>query len=244
MGPVPLDGSAYGYSDEAAARPPQAAAPPPALRQPRLRCAVEAVLRGYMRGWHRLEVLGGERLPAQGPALVLTNHVSVLDVIALAAANPYPLATTVIKAEMFRLPLLGCILAAWDAIPVERDGQDTAALRALLVALRRGRVVGLAAEGRRSRRGRLEAVHPVLARVAARAGVPVVPVGITGSWEALPPGAVLPRRRPVCIRVGEPLRFAAGTTGEEAARRIGCAIAALLPADRRPLDMPAARGGG
>jgi 1-acyl-sn-glycerol-3-phosphate acyltransferase len=117
---------------------------------------------------------------------------------------------------------------------VARDGQDTAALRALLSALRRGRVVGMAAEGRRSRSGRLGEVHPVLARLAVRAGVPVVPVGIGGSFEALPPGAWLPRRRPIRIRVGAPLRFDRETSGEVAAGRIREAIAALLPPEQRP----------
>jgi 1-acyl-sn-glycerol-3-phosphate acyltransferase len=206
--------------------------------EPALRRAVQVVLRGYMRAWHRLTVEGRDRLPAAGPALVLANHVSVLDVIALAAANPFPGATAAIKAEMFARPGLGRILAAWEAIPVARDGQDTAALRALLAALRRGRVVGMAAEGRRSPTGRLGAVHPVLARLAVRAGVPVVPLGIGGTLAALPPGARFPRRRPVRIRVGAPLRFAPGTSGEAAAARIRAAIAALLPPQQRPLPDP------
>jgi 1-acyl-sn-glycerol-3-phosphate acyltransferase len=208
-------------------------APEPALRR-----AAQVVLRGYMRAWHRLTVEGRERLPATGPALVLANHASVLDVLALAAANPFPGATAAIKAAMFARPGLGRVLAAWEAIPVARDGQDTAAVRALLGALRRGRVVGMAAEGRRSRDGRLGAVHPVLARVAVRAGVPVVPLGIGGSFAALPPGAWWPRRRPIRIRVGPPLRFPPGTSGAAAAARIGEAIAALLPPEQRPLPDP------
>jgi 1-acyl-sn-glycerol-3-phosphate acyltransferase len=66
--------------------------------------------------------------------------------------------------------------------------------------------------------------------------VPVIPVGITGSFEALPPGARFPRPRPIVLHVGEPLRFSAGTGDEQAADGIRNAIAALLPPERRPLD--------
>ena len=199
-----------------------------------LRRAVEAILRLYMRCWHRLEVQGRHYLPAAGPALVLVNHTSVLDVIALAAANPYPHATSVIKAPAFRLPLMEHVLDAWGAIPVARDGQDVAGARALLATLRSGRVVGIAAEGRRSRTGRLLPVNPVLARIAARSQVPVVPVGITGSYRALPPGARLPRPRKIVLRVGPPFQMPRSTPPEDAARQIQAAIAALLPPDLRP----------
>jgi 1-acyl-sn-glycerol-3-phosphate acyltransferase len=187
-----------------------------------------------MRLWHRLEVRGQEHLPASGPALVLANHVSVLDVMALAAANPYPRATTVIKAPAFRLPLVKHLVAAWGAIPVARDGRDVAGARALLAALRAGWVVGIAAEGRRSRSGRLLPVNPVLARIAVRSGVPLVPVGIAGSFRALPPGAVVPRPRKIVLRVGPPFRLPPDATPEDAARQIRAAIAVLLPPEAPP----------
>jgi 1-acyl-sn-glycerol-3-phosphate acyltransferase len=205
------------------------ARPQQARSVPLLRRVVEAALRAYMRAWHDLRVEGREHVPAEGPALVVANHVSILDVLALAAANPYTRATSVVKASAFRVPVVRHILAAWRAIPVERDGRDLAGVRALLRALRGGWVVGIAAEGRRSRDGGLGAINPVLARIAVSSGVPVVPVGIAGSFEALPPGAMLPKRRRIVLRVGPAFRLGSGTSQEEAAHRIRGAIAALLP---------------
>jgi 1-acyl-sn-glycerol-3-phosphate acyltransferase len=207
--------------------------------EPAGRRLAKALLGTYMRAWHRLRLEGMELLPARGPALVLTNHASLLDIPALMAADPYPDTVFVVKASVFRVAPLRPLLRAWGAIPVERTGRDLRGIRAILAALRAGRVVALAPEGRRSRTGRLGPINPVLARIAARAGVPLVPVGIRGSFAALPPGARRPRRRPIAVRVGPPLAL----DGGDPAAAIRRAIAELLPADQRPCAT-AAEGAG
>jgi 1-acyl-sn-glycerol-3-phosphate acyltransferase len=168
--------------------------------------------------------------------LVLTNHASILDTPALMAMDPYPDSTLLVKESVFRVPLVGQILAIWHAIPVQRSGNDVATVRALLKALREGRPVVLAPEGTRSRTGRLSTIHPVLARLAARAGVPVVPLGIVGSFSALPAGARFPRRRKILLRVGPPLRLDRSSPDEQLARQIRDSIAALLPPEQQPED--------
>jgi 1-acyl-sn-glycerol-3-phosphate acyltransferase len=187
-----------------------------------------------MRVWHALDVQGIEHLPPRGPALVLLNHASLLDIPALLVVDPYPDTVMIAKASLWRVPILGALLRQWGAIPVERRGRDSSGVRALLTALRDGRVVAVAAEGRRTRSGHLEAINPVLAKIAAMADVPLVPLGIAGSFRALPPGAVLPRRAPICVRVGHPFRLARGTDPLSAAERIQAEIAALLPPEQQP----------
>ncbi len=201
------------------------------------RRVAKRVLRAYMRLWHDLGVEGLEHLPPRGPLLVLVNHASLLDVMALMSVDPYTDTATVAKASLFRVPLVKQVLEAWGAIPVERHGRDIGGIRTLIGALRSGRVVVVAAEGRRTRVGRLEPINPVLARIAATADVPLVAVGIAGSFAALPPGARFPRRRRITVRVGRVFRLPPGTSQEEAAACIRAEIAALLPPEQRPLDV-------
>jgi 1-acyl-sn-glycerol-3-phosphate acyltransferase len=126
-----------------------------------------------MRAWHALEVHDVDHLPPHGPALVLLNHASLVDIPALLAIDPYPDTAMIAKGSLLRLPVLGALLLKWGAIPVERQGRDSAGVRALLRALADGRVVAVAAEGRRTRSGHLEAINPVLAKIAATADVPL-----------------------------------------------------------------------
>jgi 1-acyl-sn-glycerol-3-phosphate acyltransferase len=203
------------------------------------RRVVRAILAAYMRLYHRLELQGGENLPARGPAIVVINHSSLLDVPALMVLDPYPDTATIAKASLFKVPVVSWLLREWGAIPVERQGRDSTGVRALLSVLRQGRVLAVAAEGRRTRTGRLEPINAVLAKIAVSAEVPVIPVGITGSFRALPPGAFLPRPVKLLVRVGQAFRFDKGTDTAVAARRIRQEIAALLPPELQPLDMAA-----
>ena len=211
-----------------------ATAPNTVRRESLSRRVFKRVMGWYMRTWHHLRVDGMEHLPPRGPALVLCNHTSLLDVPTLMAADPYPDTIVVVKSSMFKLPLVRQVLDAWGAISVDRDGRDTSGVRALLSALRAGRMVAMAGEGTRSRTGRLQPINPVLAKLAVTSGVPVIPLGIVGSFEALPRGALFPRRHPIYVRVGEPFTLPRGTSPTEAAQRIQDAIAALLPPERRP----------
>jgi 1-acyl-sn-glycerol-3-phosphate acyltransferase len=200
-----------------------------------LRSVLVMILRVYMRLYHHLELQGAERLPPHGPALLLLNHASLLDVPALMVLDPYPNTVTVAKASLFRLPVVGWLLRQWGGIPVERQGRDATGVRALLGALKSGAVVAVAAEGTRTRSGRMGPINPVLARLATSVDLPLVPVGIVGSYKALPPGAILPRPNKIVVRVGQPFRLGRDTPPALAAQRIGQAIAAVLPPEQQPL---------
>jgi 1-acyl-sn-glycerol-3-phosphate acyltransferase len=203
---------------------------------PLARKLIKAILGTYMRLYHGLELEGAENVPPHGPVLILLNHASLLDVPALMVVDPYPDTVTVVKASLFKVPLVPWFLKQWNAIPVERHGRDSASVRAMLSVLRAGGVVTVAAEGRRTRTGRLEPINPVLARIAMSADVPILPVGIRGSFEALPSGALLPRPKKIVVRAGVPFRLEQGTEVSAAADRIRREIAALLPAAMQPLD--------
>jgi 1-acyl-sn-glycerol-3-phosphate acyltransferase len=197
---------------------------------------VKAAACWYMHTWHHMRVEGSEYLPPQGPALLLGNHASYLDLPALLAMDPYPDTTLLALASLFKVPILRQVLHAWDAIPVERRGRDMAAVRRLLRALSERRVVAVSVEGRRSRTGRLGEIHPVLAEITATVEVPIVPLGVIGSFRALPYGAMFPKRHEIIVRLGHPLMIPRGTTSSEARRQIRDAISALLPAEQQPLS--------
>ncbi len=191
----------------AAAPSPSPLLTPPSAREDWVRAVVSAILRPYFAVWHTFSITGREHLPPSGPLLTLFNHASLLDPPALLLADPYPSVTTFAKASLFGVPFVGWFLRHMGAIPVERRGRDLGSLRLAVQALREGKIVGAAAEGRRTRSGRLEAVNPVLARLAVGARVPILPVGIVGTFAALPPGAIFPRRRPVAVHIGPTFRL-------------------------------------
>ncbi len=203
---------------------------------PLLRRVVKAGLRPYMWLFHRLELAGSENVPKRGPAIIVLNHASLLDVPALMLLDPFPNTITVVKASMFKLPIISWALRRWGALPVERAGRDSTSVRMMLSHLRSGGVIAVAAEGRRTRSGRLEAINPVLARIAASAGVPILPLGISGSFRALPPGALFPRPVKILVRAGPVFFIERGTDVATAAERIRGEIAALLPPEMQPID--------
>jgi 1-acyl-sn-glycerol-3-phosphate acyltransferase len=214
--------------------PAATSAPPRSM--PLARRVIKAILGVYMRLYHGLELEGAENVPLRGPVLVLLNHASLLDVPALMVVDPYPDTVTIVKASLLKVPFVPWFLKQWNAIPVERQGRDSTSVRAMLSILRAGGVVTIAAEGRRTRSGRLEPINPVLVRIALSADVPILPVGIRGSFNALPPGAKFPRPKKIVVRAGVPFRLERGTDVAEAAARIRREIAVLLPLEMQPID--------
>src|SRR3954471_5858015 len=143
---------------------------------PLTRRIIKGLLGPYMRGFHHLELRGAEHIPATGPCIVVLNHASLLDVPSLMVVDPFPNTVTIVKASLFKVPVVRWFLNQWQSIPVERQGRDSSGVRRLIAHLRSGGVVAVAVEGRRTRSGRLEAINPVLAKIIAGADVPVLPL--------------------------------------------------------------------
>jgi 1-acyl-sn-glycerol-3-phosphate acyltransferase len=161
-----------------------------------------------MRTLFRLEVRGREHVPAAGPVLLVSNHVSVLDPPFVGGAAPREL-YFLAKEELFAIPLFGRLVHALNARPVKRDGSDGRALKAALRLLRDGRALLLFPEGTRQRAGTLGPGKPGAGMLAVMSGAPVVPVYVSGTAQALPPGRSVPRPTRVRVSFGPPLHFKA-----------------------------------
>ena len=159
-----------------------------------------------MRAWFGLRVRGAEHVPASGPALIVSNHQSILDppVIGGAARRQiYFLA----KAELFRIPMFGSLIRALHARPVRREGSDPGALRTAAQLLGEGKALLVFPEGTRSLNGSLGEGKPGVGMLAVTSGAPVVPAYVSGTLEALPKGSVWPRRSQVSVSFGPALHF-------------------------------------
>lgn len=158
----------------------------------------------------RFHVEGLENVPTEGPALICPNHTSVLDSFFVPAVLPRRI-TYVGKAEYMDDWKTKHLFPAMGMIPIDRGG-GSASERALSAAqrvLERGELFGIYPEGTRSRDGVLHRGHTGPARLALRTGAPLIPVGIRGSREIMPPDARYPTLfRPVVIRFGTPVDVA------------------------------------
>ena len=169
--------------------------------------AAKAVLTPLFRAAWKWDIQGLENVPAEGGAILCPNHTSVLDSFFVPAMLPRRV-TYVGKAEYMDSWKTRRIFPALGMIPIDRTGGD-AAERALATAqrvLERGELFGIYPEGTRSRDGRLYRGKTGPARLALRANVPIIPIGIRGAREVMPPDAKFPNlRKPVTLIFGKPI---------------------------------------
>lgn len=208
---------------------------PPPVSAPLLYRALRRPVRALLEHWFELLVDGLEHLPERGPYIIAANHHNYLDGVVLAVTAPEPVAFLVMPRVWRATPLHPLLHRHIGSIPLTLARPDVGALRRALQALGAGRVVGIFPEGPFSVTGRLERGLPGVALLALRSGVPVVPAGIRGTYQALVNRRLyVPRRHPLGVRFGRPRVFASEDGQSRTARmavtkRIMDDIAALLP---------------
>jgi 1-acyl-sn-glycerol-3-phosphate acyltransferase len=188
----------------------------------------------FRQFYFRAEAEGVENLPVDGGVIVVANHASFLDAGVLGSVLPRKIHFVVLS-RMLKLRRLRWFYIGMETIAVNRDAPEHAAVRRSLQVLRGGGVLGIFPEGGRSRSGELGNAQEGAALLAQKSGAPVVPVGISGAYEAFPPGSRFPRPRKIRARVGAPFYYPgtgrrADRAGLQAfSRRIMEEIAAQLP---------------
>lgn len=183
---------------------------------------------------YRLRVKGVEHIPAEGPALLVANHVSFVDALVIMAASRRPI-RFVMDHRIFRWPVLSFVCRATRAIPIAPAKEDAAmmerAFDEVARALADGELVGIFPEGRITDDGELKPFRPGVRRILARTPVPVVPLALRGLWGSTfsrkdGPALSRPLRRGLFSRIelvgGAPLAPAAATP-----ERLQAAVAGL-----------------
>jgi len=178
----------------------------------------------------RSSVEGREKLPWRGPAVLVANHLSMLDILVLYGLfRPFK---WVAKAELFRIPCVGWNMSLNDYVPIWRGDRES--IRRMMdhcrAHLARGTPVLLFPEGTRSRDGRLQAFKDGAFRLAIEAGCPVVPIAVTGTFDSLPKtGVVLRNAMRARVRVLDPIPPGALPSAHALRDATRAAIAAALP---------------
>ena len=160
------------------------------------------LLAGTIRRLYRVQLIGAENEPENAPFVVCANHISVKDVLILAACMKHQL-RFLAKAELFKVPILSGIIKACGAIPIERGKGDVGALKKSIAVLRDGEVLGLYPQGHR-----YPGVDPAetepqggVGLVVSRAKCSVLPVCIQ------PKGFKIKAFRKTYVTIGKPIPF-------------------------------------
>ena len=188
----------------------------------------------------KFDVQNGEYIPPEGGLLMTSNHISRLDTPLLLAITERTDLVAIVAKKYQNKPFFKWILEKIGTmIWMDREKLDFSAVKEALDHLRRGDVIGIAPEGTRSHQstGLLEGKQGA-AVLAARGGVPILPVGILGSNKVYQHWMKL-RRPPVIVRIGPPYYLPdmdnvdRQTWLSESTDEIMCRIAALLPPEYR-----------
>lgn len=187
--------------------------------------------RFFTRWYHRLKVQNDCPLPADGPAILVCNHVSALDPLLIQSAIRKRLVIWMMAKEYYNVPVLGLIFRAVHTITVERSGRDLTATRAALRALENGRILGIFPEGRIETSSDLLPFQTGVALMAIKAGVDVYPAYLDGTQRGKEMVAAVISPNKARLTFGPKVEFDRSSTGkqalEEATDKIRAAIEGL-----------------
>ena len=170
---------------------------------------LKAILTPLLHGLFRVKPEGKANVPAGGPAILASNHLSFSDSIFLPLVLRRRI-TFVAKAEYFEDKKTAWFFRAVGQIPIKRGGGSASqrALDSAMEVLQGGGLFGIYPEGTRSPDGCLYKGHTGVARLALKSGAPVIAVAMIGTREAQPIGQVKPNFfSPIGLKFSKPMRF-------------------------------------
>lgn len=152
----------------------------------------------------RLRWAGSEHFPAEGAALICSNHQSFFDPV-LVGLTCNRRMNYLARDTLFHNPILAPLIRYLDAIPIDREGGGLAGLKETLRRLKAGEQVLIFPEGTRTSDGEVLPLKPGFCSVTRRSKVPLVPVGLDGAYQAWPRTAKFPSLGRIAVVIGEPM---------------------------------------
>jgi 1-acyl-sn-glycerol-3-phosphate acyltransferase len=181
--------------------------------------ALSGLFHGLARLYFRLEIRGKEHLPPRGPYVVAPVHRSNLDFILVSCIHSTRM-RYMGKASIWKYPTLGRFFSMLGAFPVHRGTADRESLRTCMRIIENGESLVMFPEGTRKEGPKVAELFDGPAFVAARTGVPIVPIGIGGSSQAMPLGAKFIKPRKIVMVIGEPVTPPTGDGTGRVKRRV------------------------
>jgi long-chain acyl-CoA synthetase len=166
----------------------------------------------FFKSYFGLKLMNVEHLPSEGAYIIAANHSSHLDTAAMITAltaalgkrNAQRLHVIGARDYFFNSPFKSWLFSTClNVVPIERDEISLAGLRQIRSILSRNEPILIFPEGTRSRTGALQAFKPGIGLIAHDTGVPIVPAWVEGTYTALPPGKMLPRKNQVTVSFGQ-----------------------------------------
>jgi 1-acyl-sn-glycerol-3-phosphate acyltransferase len=170
------------------------------------------IMAAFYRFGFSLRTEGGHHVPERGPALLIANHQSFLDPVAIGLAARRHI-HYLARRTLFH-GLFGRFLRAVNCVPVDQEGVASDALRTVLKLLASGEVVLVFPEGERTWTGEMQPLRPGVQLLIKRSQAPVIPVGVAGAYQAYSRAMKWPRLSPLAwpatgtgmaVVVGRPL---------------------------------------
>jgi 1-acyl-sn-glycerol-3-phosphate acyltransferase len=153
---------------------------------------------------HRPKIEGRENVPDEG-CLIISNHVSFMDPTTVGwgvGKEIYFLG----RKSLFKPPFWSWFLPICNVLPIDREGHDIAGMRRIIGMLKADHSVLLFPEGTRSPDGELQPGQPGAALIAVKAGVPILPTRLFGTYESLSRHDKRLRFHPIRVVIGKPYR--------------------------------------
>jgi 1-acyl-sn-glycerol-3-phosphate acyltransferase len=168
--------------------------------------ASQGLCRIFTTVWFDLKVFDAGNVPSTGGVLLVSNHQSFLDPV-LVAVRLYRPVSFMARSSLFHNPYFGWLIRNLRAFPIQQGRADVGAMKETIRQLQAGNVLNVFPEGSRTETGELGPIEKGIALIIRKAGVPVVPVAVEGSFRAWPKGRKFFRPHPIRVIYGKPMEL-------------------------------------